>query len=121
MILPLILILSVLVLAYSWYFWGDKIKAFFAGLKKPKQYYPRHEPVMPPFAPPQDPVPKPADFWVVRWYGRTGDFHSDLRVEMAIFTSQEDAVRFKGRLEDAFRLIRHTSATQVSLKKGEQP
>lgn len=62
---------------------------------------------------------KPADFWVVRWWGRIGEYSSDVRPEMAIFTSQEDAVRFKALLEDAFRLIRHTAGNEVKIEKGK--
>lgn len=55
--------------------------------------------------------------WEVEWRGRVGPYHSDLRREIEVFTSEEDATHFRDALTAAFKLLRHTSDTQVTMRK----
>ena len=57
------------------------------------------------------------EVWSVRWYSRYGEYSNDIRKECEFFTNPEDANAFKLSLEEAFRLIRHTSKTTVELIK----
>lgn len=57
--------------------------------------------------------------WEVRWYSRYGSYNNDIRPEVRAFPSQEEAHAFKHALEDAFKLIKHTSGTQVTLEKQD--
>lgn len=36
---------------------------------------------------------------------------------MEVFTSEKDAVDFKKALYDAFKLLKHTSGTDISIKR----
>jgi len=56
--------------------------------------------------------------WVVRWKSRYGSYSSDTKPEVEVFTSEEDACKFKQRLEEAFNLLRHTSGTKVTVTKN---
>ena len=58
-----------------------------------------------------------AELWDVRWTSRYGSFHGDTQPEMEVFFSEEEANRFKTELEDAFKLIRHTSGNKVEVNK----
>jgi hypothetical protein len=118
----LFILLAVLVAAATHSYWLPKLRALLAGLNKPPANpyrKPEPAPVPMPTAPTLGGVVKPQDFWVVRWWGRVGEYSSDMRPEMAVFTSEDDAIRFKGMLEDAFRLIRHTSGNVVKMEKGK--
>ena len=55
--------------------------------------------------------------WEVRWRSRYGQFSSDTQPEVKVFPKEEDAKEFKKALEDAFKLIKHTSGTYVELKR----
>jgi hypothetical protein len=55
--------------------------------------------------------------WEVRWTSRYGAFASDTKPEMKIFTTEEDANQFADALRDAFKLIKTTSGTGVSIIK----
>ena len=55
--------------------------------------------------------------WGVRWQSRHGGFSGDTKPEMRVFTSEKDAEEFADALRDAFRLIKHTSGTCVSVSK----
>lgn len=57
--------------------------------------------------------------WEVRWTSRHGEYGGDTQPEMRIFPSKEEAEDFKKALEDAFKLIKHTSGTEVQLIKQE--
>lgn len=46
--------------------------------------------------------------WEVRWMSRYGEFSSDTRPEVEVFTSEADAIVFAESLRNAYRLIRHT-------------
>ena len=55
--------------------------------------------------------------WEVRWRSRNGQFSGDTQPEVKVFPKKEDAKEFKKALEDAFKLIKHRSGTNVELKK----
>lgn len=57
--------------------------------------------------------------WSVRWYSRYGGFSGDTKPEMELFTNKEDADKFAEELRAAYKLIRHTSGTQVKVSKNE--
>jgi len=56
--------------------------------------------------------------WEVRWKSRYNEFFSGTQPEVEIFTDEQTARDFKQALEQAFRLLRHTSGTRVTLKKA---
>lgn len=56
--------------------------------------------------------------WTVRWFSRYGEFSSSIKEECEVFTSEEEAEFFKNSLEEAFKLIRHTSHTKVTINKN---
>lgn len=53
--------------------------------------------------------------WEVRWWSRHGEYSADVRPQVKVFPDKEDAVKFKEALEDAFKLIGHTSGTSVKM------
>ena len=55
--------------------------------------------------------------WEVRWTSRHSEFSNGTREEVRVFTDESQALEFSCALKDAFRLIRHTSQTLVSLTK----
>jgi hypothetical protein len=55
--------------------------------------------------------------WSVRWESRYGEYSGSTRKEMEAFTSEQEAQAFKLALENAFKLLRHTSGTTVILTK----
>lgn len=57
--------------------------------------------------------------WAVRWQSRYGPFNSDVKDEAEFFPNEQDALDFKKALENAFKLIKHTSGNNVSIKKIE--
>jgi len=57
--------------------------------------------------------------WEVRWTSRYGDFSSQTRPEIEVFTNELDAREFEIALNNAFVLIRHTSGNNVSVTKGK--
>lgn len=57
--------------------------------------------------------------WEVRWTSRHGEYSSDTRPEIRAFPDKKGAAEFKRALEDAFKLIKHTSATRVTLSRQE--
>lgn len=58
-----------------------------------------------------------AQTWEVRWYSRQGQYSSDVQPECEVFISEAEALHFKVALEQAFRLIRHTSGALVTISK----
>jgi len=59
------------------------------------------------------------DSWRVEWYSRDGKHFTDVHQEAEFFLVEQEAKDFKEALEDAFKLIRHTSGTQVTLTKNK--
>lgn len=57
--------------------------------------------------------------WCVRWTSRYGEFSGQIQDEIEAFTSEEEASSFKVSLENAFRLIKHTSGTRVTIEKSD--
>ena len=56
--------------------------------------------------------------WSVRWYSRYGAYSTDTRKECEVFISKEDAEHFAGQLKAAFKLIKHTSGTYITIEKS---
>lgn len=57
------------------------------------------------------------DAWKVTWYSRYNEYHTGLDKEVEFFIEKKEAELFKEALENAFKLIRHTSNTTVTLSK----
>ena len=55
--------------------------------------------------------------WTVRWESRYNEYSGGLRKEVEAFTSEQEAQDFKLALENAFKLLRHTSGTTVTLTR----
>lgn len=55
--------------------------------------------------------------WEVWWTSRHGKYSADVKKEVRVFISEEAAEQFRDALEDAFKLIKHTSEDEVILKK----
>lgn len=51
--------------------------------------------------------------WMVRWTSRHGEFHSETKPQVQVFTNAEDAEHFAKSLRDAFALIKHSSGNTV--------
>ena len=56
--------------------------------------------------------------WVVSWVGRFGEFQSQTQKEFEAFASKDVAEDFANDLRQAFKLIKHTSQTEVTVKKS---
>jgi hypothetical protein len=55
--------------------------------------------------------------WEVRWHSRHGEYHSDTRPEVEAFITKELAEEFATSLRNAYKLLRHTNGTGVSMKE----
>lgn len=53
--------------------------------------------------------------WVVSWQSRHGIWNTDTKPEYEVFIDEDKAIEFKKALEAAFKLIRHTSRTKVTI------
>ena len=56
--------------------------------------------------------------WHVRWRSRHGQFSSDTREELEGFPSLELANEFADSLKAAFKLLKHTSDTAITVEKN---
>jgi hypothetical protein len=56
-----------------------------------------------------------AAIYEVRWCSRWGSYSGNITPEIRVFTTKKDAEDFKKALEDAFKLIKHTSGNRVTL------
>lgn len=56
--------------------------------------------------------------WVVKWESRFGPYSHSVKTEFEAFPSKEDAEAFATSLRNAFRLIRYTSANEVTVTKS---
>jgi hypothetical protein len=56
--------------------------------------------------------------WKVMWISRCGQFSGDTNKECEFFLSEKEANDFAEALRAAFKLIRHTSNTCVSVQKN---
>lgn len=59
------------------------------------------------------------DCWEVRWTSRHGSYSSDTKPEVRVFPVESDAQEFKKALDDAYKLIKHTSGTKVIISKQD--
>lgn len=57
----------------------------------------------------------------VSWYSRKGKYSDDTKVEVEAFPNESDATCFADSLRAAFKLLRHTSKTDVKVSKGTYP
>lgn len=57
--------------------------------------------------------------WTVRWTSRHNPYSSGSRPECEVFTSATDAERFATALREAFKLIKHTSGTEVIIQENQ--
>lgn len=53
--------------------------------------------------------------WEVWWTRRHGEYSGDIKKAVRLFIKQEDAVRFKYKLDAAFKVIQHTSNIGVKV------
>ena len=56
--------------------------------------------------------------WVVEWTSRHGKYSWDTKQEFEAFTSKEEAEAFKLSLENAYRLVKHSSGIAVKISKN---
>ena len=61
---------------------------------------------------------KTYESWFVKWESRNGEFRGDVEPEATLFTSKEEAEKFAKQLREAFKLIRHTSGTNVTITEN---
>ena len=57
--------------------------------------------------------------WTVRWQSRHNEYSSGTRPEAEVFPIKQDAEDFKQALEQAFKLIRYTSGTRVTIEENK--
>lgn len=55
--------------------------------------------------------------WYVRWESRYDKYGSSTQPEVEAFTSEQQANEFAESLRKAFKLIKHTSGTNVLVSK----
>jgi len=58
---------------------------------------------------------KALETWTVEWTSRHGQYGTNTSQEFEVFLSRDDAEKFKTQLQEAFKLIRHTSDTYVKV------
>lgn len=56
--------------------------------------------------------------WYVKWWSRDGNYSSNLNKEMEAFTSEKEALEFKSALENAYRLLKYTAGTEVTIERA---
>lgn len=56
--------------------------------------------------------------WYVSWYARHGAYYADTRREVEAFPTEAEANTFATSLRNAFRLIKHTSGTEVTVERA---
>lgn len=54
--------------------------------------------------------------WEVRWTSRFDDYSTSTQHEVKVFPNKEEADEFANALRSAFKLLRHTSNTQVYVR-----
>ena len=62
---------------------------------------------------------KAAQLWVVEWTSRHGRYYTDTKQEFEAFSSKDVADSYAEDLRRAYKLIRHTSGTQVVVRKSK--
>lgn len=58
--------------------------------------------------------------WTVSWESRYGQFSGDTQKEFEVFISEEEANQFANQLKDAYKLLKHTHGTKVSITENKQ-
>lgn len=58
------------------------------------------------------------EVWHVRWTSRSGEYSQDTAQQVEAFLSIEQATEFADSLRAAFKLLRHTSGTGVTITKS---
>ncbi len=58
--------------------------------------------------------------WVVSWKSRYGDYSAQTTKEYEVFTSEQDAEDYKDQLKAAFKILRFTDGTNVSVKVNDK-
>ncbi len=61
---------------------------------------------------------KVAQTWEVRWQSRYGEYSGSVRPELESFLTEKEANDFAESLRAAYKLLRHTSGTEVSVAKA---
>ena len=56
--------------------------------------------------------------WIVSWTSRKGRYSTDVKTEFEAFVDMQIAKNFKLALENAFKLIRHTSENTVTITEN---
>lgn len=57
--------------------------------------------------------------WTVEWTSRFNAYSTGLRKEFEVVFSEEDAIKLKDSLKEAFKLIRHTSGNIVCITNNQ--
>lgn len=60
---------------------------------------------------------KAYESWSVRWTSRYNNYMTGTKQEAEFFTNEKDAEDFAKSLRDAFKLLKHTSDTKVTVEK----
>jgi hypothetical protein len=58
-----------------------------------------------------------ARIWTVTWTSRHGEFSSDTKKQQKVFLSSNEAQHFAEALDAAFKLLRFTSGTKVTVEE----
>jgi len=58
--------------------------------------------------------------WIVKWLSRYDQYSSSTKTEFEAFTDENKANEFAQSLRNAFKLIRHTSDTNVIVYKQKE-
>jgi hypothetical protein len=56
--------------------------------------------------------------WEVRWTSRYGEYSGNTQPEMKVFPNRAKADAFANDLRKAFNLIKHTSQTEIYVKRN---
>ncbi len=56
--------------------------------------------------------------WIVNWYSRYDEYSVSVKKEYEAFISEDEANKFADSLRKAYKLLRHTSGTQVTVEKN---
>lgn len=58
--------------------------------------------------------------WSVKWKSRYGEFMGEVTEECETFIDESVAKEFKTSLDNAYKLLKHTSGTRVTLTSNER-
>jgi len=57
--------------------------------------------------------------WFVEWKSRHDEYAGNVKPEAILFITKEEAVKFANQLKEAFKLIKHTSGNEVTIRGNE--